>query len=224
MKQKKLFLESEGNKWYQRNIKGKSHADIIEKDLIIKIVKTLNIKPKRVLEIGCSNGYRLEGMRNLFECECFGIEPSVEAVNEGQILYPMITINQGTSDVIDFTESFFDVVILGFFLYLCDREDLFKIACEVDRVLSDEGCIFILDFNTSFPYKNKYKHCEGVYSYKMDYARMFNWNPIYSIIFHQSFSHGYEYKFNNIDDRIAITVLHKNINQSYPDNPFKAEF
>ena len=110
------------------------------------------------------------------------------------------------------------------FLYLCDRKDLFKITYEIDRVLSDESCIFILDFNTSFPYKNKYKHCEGVYSYKMDYAKMFTWNPIYSIICHSSFSHGYEYKFNNADDRIAITVLHQNVNQSYPDNSFKAEF
>lgn len=219
-KQKDIFLKSEGNKWYQRNLKYRTCEKTIEDDLIIKIFKRLEICPKKILEIGCSNGYRLQGLKTIFQCECFGIDPSIEAITEGQKLFPGIKLHQGTADNIDSPNCYFDNVVLGFCLYLCDRKDLFKIAYEVDRVLIDTGYIIILDFNTPFPYKNKYKHYAGLYSYKMDYAKMFTWNPFYSCIFHQAFAHGYECGFDNLDDRIAVTVLQKNVCQGYPDNPF----
>ena len=57
-----------------------------------------------------------------------------------------------------FPDNFFDMIILGFCLYLCDRNKLFKIASEVDRVLKENSYLVIIDFYPgSFYYKNNKK-------------------------------------------------------------------
>ena len=44
------------------------------------------VTPKKVLEIGCSNGFRLDYIKNKFngECECFGLEPSEDAIKDAE--------------------------------------------------------------------------------------------------------------------------------------------
>ena len=65
-----------------------------------------------------------------------------------------------------------------------------------------------------------YKHCKGIYYYKTDYFKTFTLSPMYSLIFNQLLSHDYDYKFNNIDDRAAMTGLYENFDQAYRENLF----
>lgn len=100
-------------------------------------------------------------------------------------------------------------MIIGFCLYLVDREDLFKIAYKIDRVLKINGTIIILDFFPEHNYFNNYAYDERIKSFKMDYSKLFLWNPAYSSVFFNSFSH-FSNAFCNIEDeRIAISVLQK---------------
>ena len=69
------------------------------------------------------------------------------------IKYPNLNLKQGTSDQIEFDNQYFNVVILGFCLYLVDRELLFKTISEVDRTLKQGGYLVITDFETPFPSK-----------------------------------------------------------------------
>ncbi|MFZ4632241.1 MAG: class I SAM-dependent methyltransferase [Patescibacteria group bacterium] len=216
-KQKEIFLSSEGNAWYQRN---KQAIENKETDCIINCISELNLLPKNILEIGCSNGYRLNELNKKYSSNCFGVDPSLEAIDEGKLFFDKISLSQGTADSLDFNDNKFDLVILGFCLYVCDRNDLFKIASEVDRVLSDKGFIIILDFGPPFPYKNNYKYMDGVFSYKMDYSALFKWNPNYFMIYSRILAHEIFSSIYNPNERVLLSILSKDANSGYPNNPF----
>ncbi|MCF6296411.1 MAG: class I SAM-dependent methyltransferase [Flavobacteriaceae bacterium] len=217
-KQKDIFSTSEGDEWFNRNLNS-----IVEQknDKIVQIIKSIELFPQKVLEIGCSSGERLELIRNTFGSECYGIDPSSKAIEDGNKKHHEVSLSVGTADYLQFEDNSFDTIIFGFCLYLCDRKDLFKIAYEADRCLKNKGTLIIKDFQPTFAYKNKYSHFKGVYSYKMDYSKMFKWNPAYTEVANVVFSHsGFELR-DIPDEKIAIVVLRKNEKFAYPEEPFK---
>lgn len=222
-RQEDIFLNQEGDKWFERNFENIKVGlkERISRDRVILSFELLNIIPSNVLEVGCSDGWRLEGLRRKYKCKCSGVDPSPKAINHGKSTYQNIELNISTADALPYQDSLFDTVIIGFCLYLCDRDKLFKITYEVDRVLKNNGNLFILDFDPSFAYKNEYCHREGIFSYKMKYVNMFIWNPAYTQIYHESFSSEGGALGNNPDERISINVLLKNIDYAYPLNPYR---
>ena len=126
----------------------------------------------------------------------------------------------GTADELPFDLGSFDMVIFGFCLYLCDRQDLFKIAYEADRCLRNEGSLIIMDFYPPFAYRNRYSHYEGIFSYKMDYSQMFAWNPAYAEVSKIVFTHSGFTLRDVPDEKVAVVVLRKNHRQAYPIEPF----
>jgi ubiquinone/menaquinone biosynthesis C-methylase UbiE len=218
-KQKEIFKNSEADEWFLRN--NRSNSDTKVKDChIIKSLKELEIVPKKILEIGCSNGIRLNNLNNIFGSECFGIDPSDMAIENGKKQFPNISLKVGLADLLPFESNSFDLIIFGFCLYVCDRSDLFKIALEADRCLSDKGYLVILDFYPPFPYKNKYSHVNGVFSYKMNYAKMFLWNPIYNEVLIRVFGHADFYNYNLPNEKVSVIILSKNEEFSYPKEPY----
>lgn len=219
MTQKEIFKASEADEWFNRNM---TSYDGTKKNLIVELLKNIELTPKTVLEIGCSNGFRLSQIKQEFGCKCFGIDPSPNAIKDGKEKYPDINLSTGTADDLPYDHGSFDTVIFGFCLYLCDREDLFRIAYEADRVLQNEGTLIITDFCPPFPYKNHYVHYDGVYSYKMNYGRMFTWNPAYTEVANMIYSHS-GYRLRDVpNERVATLVLRKNSQYAYPEEPYKS--
>jgi len=219
--QKQAFLDSEGDRFYERNRNvleptGESAA----KDRVLGAINAANFQPRSVLEIGCSNGWRIEALRKSRGAKCHGIDPSADAIRDGRALFPELALEQGTADALPFADNTFDLLIFGFCLYLCDRKDLFKIACESDRVLNDDGHIAILDFHPPFAYRNEYKHLAGMSSYKMNYATMFSWNPAYTLLSQTAFNHDGRDETPMPDDRLSVSILRKDTRHAYPENPF----
>lgn len=213
--QRDIFLSSEGDKWFERN--QQVYSDETHKDNVIEFIQSQHLSPKRVLEIGCASGSRLQKLNQLFGAECVGVDPSAAAINHGKEKYPKLSLFIGTADSIEFEGESFDMVILGFCLYLCDRKDLFKIANKVDTVLQEGGGIVIQDFLPPYPYKNKYSHYEGVYSYKMDYSQMFTWNPSYTLLSFDISSHnGYKDRLK-VDERVALSFIVKCSAEAYKE-------
>ena len=105
----------------------------------------------------------------------------------------------------------FDFVVFGFCLYLCDRGDLFQIAKEADRVLKNDGYIIICDFYSSANTKNAYHHLPGIFSYKMDYRKLFVWHPNYDCLHHEVIDHSLDGFSNNKDNFVATSIIKKNI-------------
>lgn len=162
-----------------------------------------------MLEIGCGEGGRLKYLQDNYSIKCSGIEPSKKAVDIANS--KGIQAKIGTADCLEFDDGSFDIVVFGFCLYLCDREELFQIAFEADRVIRDKGFIVILDFfNTQETRKNKYKHKDNIYSYKMDYRNLFIWHPFYECFKHKVLHHSKLSYTDDIDEWIAVSVLRKN--------------
>lgn len=176
--QKQVFLESEGDSWLSRNREklrqNKDH------DPVLRLIRDNKLQGDCVLEIGCANGWRLQELQTIWpDAQFHGLDPSSEAAAWSS---SSVHIRKGTADALPYQDAYFDFVIFGFCLYLCDRGDLFRIAAEADRVLKENGILIVYDFYSPEPYRNPYTHQPGVFSYKMDYSRLFSWNPAYKKI------------------------------------------
>ena len=110
-----------------------------------------------------------------------------------------------------FGSDSFDIVIFGFCLYLCDREDLFRIAQEADRVLKKKSWLIINDFFSQTPTSSNYRHKAGLYSFKMDYRKLFDWHPAYTCFTHQLDHHNQSGFTDDTKEWVSTSVLRKYI-------------
>lgn len=199
IKQSQVFLAGEAKQWLNRN---KDKIDV-KGDPVLKMIEQAGLKPKRVLEIGCADGWRLLELRKRYRCEITGVDPCPSQDSS--------FIEQGTAD--DLLRCFdeeFDLVIYGFCLYLCDREDLFRIAMEGDRVLQDGGHIMVYDFIAHSPHAKRYAHKEGVKSFKMHYANLWLGNPAYRTV-RQDIQNWAE-----IDKATSACLIKKDLQAAWP--------
>lgn len=198
-KQSQVFLQGEGKQWYSRN-KDKITPD---DDPVLKIIEKSGIAPKNVLEIGCSNGWRLVELHRRYRCSVTGVDPMPSQDAD--------FIVQGTADDLHlcFDEDY-DLVIYGFCLYLCDREDLFRIVAEGDRVLKDEGHLIVYDFISHSPHYRPYSHKEGVKSFKMHHANLWLGNPAYRSVMSEIRD------WNEIDKATSAVLMKKDLGAAWP--------
>jgi SAM-dependent methyltransferase len=210
MKQRDVFLRSEGDAWLERNLPGSPLA-LPESDEVLLAILQLPLSqtagPAKVLEIGCGSASRLEWLRENRGFDCYGIDPSANAVKEAKARG--IVAHQGTAEMLGFDAAAFDIVVFGFCLYLCDREDLFRIAAEADRVLRNPGWMVIHDFYSPTPSQRPYRHQSGIFSFKMDYRTLFAWHPGYRNYFHKLSHHIDGTYTDDRDEWVATSVLRK---------------
>ncbi|MBN9004587.1 MAG: class I SAM-dependent methyltransferase [Rhizobiales bacterium] len=216
MSQKHTFLESEGDAWYERNRLAAIEDPSTE--IILKLLNGIGAAPKRILEIGCSSGYRLAKLENAFGAECHGIDPSAKAIFEGKIRYPALNLRQGTADELNYDIGYFDLVFFGFCLYLCDPSDHFKIAWQTDRILAEQSLVIIKDFFPAHPHRNPYSHRDAVFSYKMDFSNMFLWHPAYSLLSRSYLEHGSPLTFDPAE-RVVTDLIRKDLGTGFPLPP-----
>ena len=103
-KQRKIFSLFEGDNWFNRN---KNKQFIATDDEIIKYFHSINKKINDVLEIGCSDGNRLNAINKIFGHNCYGIDPSKKAIKEGSGKYTNINLEMGTADSLKFNDNSF---------------------------------------------------------------------------------------------------------------------
>jgi ubiquinone/menaquinone biosynthesis C-methylase UbiE len=210
--QRTAFLNGEGDAWFNRNAHYKlDQFDHVDKEILQHIPLGSNI-----LEIGCADGRRLARIQKVVGTgsRLVGIDPSSAAVTQGLTTFQDLDLRIGTADDLPQSE-FFEIVILGFCLYLCDRGLLSKIVSEVDRVLKDDGTLIITDFDPPHPRTRQYRHHEGLWSYKMDYSSLFTAYPHFNQSSKKSMSHqGGDWEISE-GERIAVWVLKKHISIGY---------
>ena len=137
-----------------------------------------------VLEVGCTNGFRLDRAFREFGSRCVGIEASPAAVDEGRSLFPDVEIRQGLAPeaLATFGDSSFDAIVLGHFLYLLPRSDVFTLAAEVDRLLADGGHLVISDFFHPTPVARHYSHSPALRVLKHNLSSPWLWSPTYELV------------------------------------------
>jgi SAM-dependent methyltransferase len=170
MKQRDIFLETEGDRWHERN-----HA----KAYVDQISPLIPAAPTSVVEIGCGSGKTLQAIWEKYGCDVVGVEPSMKAV----FANPEIPIYCGTADRLPLDDERADLVIFGFCLYLTDPSDWMTIAKEADRILKPGGHIMIHDFShVGNPFKVVYHHDPRVSSWHYDWSKLWMGHPAYSLL------------------------------------------
>lgn len=221
MEQRNAFKQFEGNNWFKRNLSAKKNY-VAGNDIVLSLLKDYKINPDRFLEIGCSSGYRVNGVKELYpKVEAHGIDASQEAVTFGQKKYPAVNLLNGTADDLSiYPTGHFDVVVVGFVFYVVDRGLMLKVIAEIDRVLKDKGYIVILDFSSDRMTRNKYQHITEfeAYSYKQNYESIFLGTGMYQLL--DKSTRQYEstadlYAGSDYSNNLSLTLLKKDVYASY---------
>ena len=179
-----------------------------------------------MLEIGCGTGQNLVALEQRTPgIVCLGIDPSKRAIETGLQRSPHHDLQVGTADSLPFHQEA-DVVIFGFCLYLCDRSLLHRTVAEADRLLRSRdrrsvggGLLIIHDFDPAHAHRRQYRHKEGVWTYKMDYSRLFLADPAYRLLAKTSLDHAESSKAwaKSDHDRVALWTLVKDAESAYPE-------
>ena len=105
MKQSEVFLNGEAEQWFARN-----QATIPQKhDPVMAAIESAKIKPDYLLEVGCSNGWRVKAMQQKWKCKANGIDPMFKT--------GLWNCRRGTAeDLSMFEPETFDLVIYGWCL------------------------------------------------------------------------------------------------------------
>ncbi len=213
--QKDAFIGGEGDAWYRRN---EQHLREPGPDIVLSTLEEMRVAPKSVLEIGCSNGYRVAKICERWGAAGFGVDPSGTAVADGRSRFPSLSLEVGTADALPCADGQFDLVIFGFCLYLVDPRLHLRCVAEADRVLADSGLLVIHDFIEPIPYYNDYAHLPGIRSHKMEFSRFFLASPAYRLLRRQMTAS--EHGVPEPDQAIGVDVLAKNYAAAFPANPF----
>ena len=164
---------------------------------MLHAIKQQKIKPRAALEVGCADGWRLRALKKKYKCSVAGADLS----HKDHARWIEMC---GAHNLKCFGSENFDLVIYGFCLYLCDREDLFEIAKEGDRVLADDGYMVVYDFFARKAEKSHYKHKPGLFSYHFDHSKLWAWNPSYRVVQRGSY---------NVSGALTeVTILQKKAN------------
>lgn len=183
-----IFVSYEGDNWFRRN------KDLfnVEEDIPLKLIKMYDLKPNKVIDLGCSNGWRLNEIQKRFgnDIRCVGIDAGIEAIEDGKKRYPDIILKQGTLSNIPIKEEF-DLVIINYVLHWVDRSLLLKSLSEIDRLVGDNGFLILGDFYSDFPQKRQYHHLKDVkvYTWKALYNQIFVSTGLYKEVVFLSYDH-----------------------------------
>jgi SAM-dependent methyltransferase len=178
--QEQIFATFESNRWFTRNREALGRFDPAA-DLPLKLVETYRLRPRSVLEVGAANGVRLAAISQHYNARVVAVEPSVEAILDGQVSFPGVGFVQGQACAIPLQKTSFDLIIVNFVFHWIDRSNLLRSVAEIDRLLVDGGFLIIGDFYPANLTKVRYHHLTQpeLYTYKQNYAAIFLASGLY---------------------------------------------
>jgi SAM-dependent methyltransferase len=217
-----VFRGGEGDAWFKRN---RDALDVRKTDFISKRISELEsvgAPGQRILEIGCSNGWRLSALRAHASPDAIlcGVDPSSIAIEEGKRGFEGIDLRVATADAIPFAEPFNLVIVVGVLCWI-ERNLLAKSIAEIDRLVDASGLLCVADFAPDYPVKRSYHHRPElqVFTYKQDYPKIFESLGHYKAISRDVFSHdcsvlpGDDVSRIPSSQRFALTILKKTFDQ-----------
>ncbi len=224
MSQEDIFQRGEADQWFIRNKEALAQPD--RPDWPLRIIADMPQAQSftQVLELGCSNGWRLARLRESLgeQNRYVGVDPGSGALAHGRSAFPGLELHIGNLSDVPLQETF-DLVIVNFVLHWVDRNLLSKSLAEIDRLVADGGYLLIGDFLPDSPAKRPYHHLqnERVFTFKQDYPRVFTAMGIYSEVVRITHSHGAKDKALvpvASDERAACSLLYKSLEGYYSES------
>ncbi len=211
MKQRDIFLSSEGDRYFARNPLSRERlAEYARSDPVLQILRARELQSRNALEVGAASGWRLALMREAGMLEfSVALDPSMDALRAGREEFSEVRHLQGTADRLPFRDASFDLLIYGFCLYLCDREDLPRIVSEAARILPTGGYLAVFDFHQEQPCTRSYEHAEGVFSFKMDYSALFMDSAAFAMVEQAIMPYPQDDLARPSSDELAVSLLRR---------------
>lgn len=216
-----IFFKKEADAWFARNESALTpEARRNNNDFVEKLIRKHRLHPKRVLDVGASNGWRLEAMRRARpRAQYVGVEPSAAAISAGGRQFPKLTLKQGVAAKLPIADASFDLVLAVFVFHWIARDTLLQSVAEIDRVLADGKYLIVSDFLPRRPCKISYQHRPGVFTWKADYGALFeasgNYIPIERLYTFTAHAHIRITPRTWDDFRAAATLYKKKIGTGY---------
>ena len=216
-----IIKNKEADKYYLRNI---DYYNNSSDDIRLKKFLNLNlIKGKKILEIGCCNGKKLDQYRRyLKSSKTIGIDLSKKSISEGKKLYKRITFKNISSLQINKIHIKFDIIICGFFLYLLDREEIFNQFNLIYKKLKTDGYLIIEDFDPMFKHSNKNIYHKSLKSFKMNYSNFLEESGLFKMICKirndENFKSNKNKKLFKSNDTSISLFKKMNFNEIYPND------
>jgi SAM-dependent methyltransferase len=213
-----LFVDFEGDNWYRRNRAALERFDP-SADPAMQMIRQHVAAPRSVIEIGASNGGRVDAIVQATGARGVAVEPSPEAIADGRRRYPRVEFLQGAAHEVP-VHGTFDLVIANFVLHWISRGLLLRSVSELDRLVSDGGYLLIGDFAPPAPARVAYHHLpdRDVFTYKQNYAELFASSGIYRLEGEILFGHGQGTgQHVGESDRCAVWLLRKSLHDYYGD-------
>ena len=225
MVQDNIFFKDEGNAWFRRNKTALDSNALADWPCHLIDLYEDKSSIHSVIELGASNGYRLNKIRKLLPpgCRCVGVDASFEAIDDGKKKYRELDLYTGVLSDIPLREEF-DLVIVNFVLSWIDRRTLTKSIAEIDRLTKDNGLLLIGDFLPDYQQRRRYHHRtdEKVFTYKQDYAKTFEAFGTYRELARTTFNHDerkndYMITPSPSSARGYCVILQKSLEGFYPE-------
>jgi len=212
-----LLYKNLSNKYFFRNKNKLLNSQGYTKELLL-LLDISKIEPKAVLEIGCMDGYKLNEINKFYnkaKIKYFGIDLSDKAIEYGKSKFKDIKLLKRSSLDINKFNFKFDLIVCDF-LYLLDREHIFKQFDLIYNLLSNKGNLIISDFDPSFPHYNYDKRNKKLNSFKVDYKPFL----VGSGLFKLNILHKWKEKNNKfLSNDVSISIYEKiNFHKEYPSN------
>lgn len=221
MTQDRVFVASEGNRWFRRNKTALEQFDP-RTDPPLTVIRQYDLHPHSVLEIGGANGVRLAAIHDLRAARVVAVEASAEAIRDGRLRFPAVEFVQGEASALP-VRGEFDLVIVNFVFHWIDRRNLLRTVAEVDRVLADEGFLIVGDFYPSAATRVRYHHLpeRDIHTYKQDYAAVFVASQLYRPVCLLTGTHAPSTSSGGGDEanRTGVWLLQKTRTKLYREQP-----
>jgi ubiquinone/menaquinone biosynthesis C-methylase UbiE len=209
--QERIFLESEGDAWFNRNSLIISNAnEFHEISWVGEQLESFAHSIQNVLEVGSSSGEKLNTLCGFFSAKGIGIEPSRKAIEFAKSKFAStgLEFHQGTADNLTIDSQSQDLVVAGFCLYLVDEEKIDESLIQLTRVVKPGGFLVITDFDYGQDVQVPYIHDLRIRTFKRDYHKLISRFQNFSLVAKRSFSHSSP-NFNlDRDQRISTLIFY----------------
>jgi SAM-dependent methyltransferase len=215
--QDNLFAASEADRYFDRNKSALREVDW-SADPPLRLMELYRLQPRSALEIGAANGCRLAAIAERWGTKVTAVEPSAQAIADGQARFPEVRFLQATASAIPL-QCQFDLVIVNFVLHWIARETLLRSIAEIDRLLVAGGCLILGDFAPSNRVRVRYHHRpeEEIYTYKQNYPAVFLASGLYHTVAALTSSHGSPNHLADVaeHERTGVWLLRKLLVEHY---------
>ncbi len=229
--QDNFYKNIEADSFFNRNKASWSNLNTLrdsKKEILNLLKKRINLKNKKILEIGCFIGDLLFYLKKKYKCKVHGVEPSSLACKYAKKKFSINIENSTFASSKFFSISLknhkkFDLIIIDDVFSWIDRSLILQTVCVIDWILKDNGYIFIRDFSpkSSFAVKNRHSKKKKIYNFKLKdgHKNFFLKTGKYKILYNRKY---FTKKFNkaisvNRQSNIWSDTIIKKINKfTYP--------